>query len=127
MANLGIDVGTDVKLGADSLTLNGETAYRQLVALGGYTTLGDGRKVVAAAGTRETLGAATIRKVFITAETDNTGIVVVGGASVVAALATRRGLPLSAGDTVEIDVTELANVYLDVTVSGDGVTYFWLL
>lgn len=126
MANLGIYVGTDVKLAADSLTFNGETAYRQLVALGGYTTVGDGRKTVAAAGTREALGSSTTcRLVTIVAETDNTGVIVVGGASCVAALASRRGIPLEAGDSIDLYVNELAAVYLDTTVAGDGVTYLY--
>lgn len=88
------------------------------------TGITDGRKVVAVAGTRETLAASTAcKKVDITAETDNTGIVVVGGTSVVASLATRRGTPLNAGDTYSLEIDNLIDVNLDVTVSGDGVTY----
>lgn len=89
----------------------------------------DGRKVVAAAGTAEKLAASTaIRSVTITAETDNTGIVVVGDDTVVAALATRRGTPLNAGDSMTLEaardaVDDLNQVWLDATVSGDGVTY----
>lgn len=126
MANLGVYVGTDVKLAADSLTYNGETAYRQLVDIGAYETVGDGRKVVTTAGTREQLGSVTTcRRIIIVAETDNTGTIVVGGASCVAALATRRGVPLEAGDSIEVFVQELADIYLDSTVSGDGVTYLY--
>lgn len=90
----------------------------------------DGRKVVAAAGTREALVASStaVRSVTITAETDNTGVVVVGGSTVVAAQATRRGVPLNAGEDMVMSAREdavlyLTDVYLDVTVSGDGVTY----
>lgn len=91
------------------------------------TGIGDGRKTVTTAGTRETLAASTAcKKVIITAETDNTGLVVVGGTGVVAALATRRGTPLYAGDTVVLEVDDLNDVNLDVTVSGDGVTYTYL-
>ena len=91
----------------------------------GVTGLADGRKVVAVAGTREPLVASSTpaKYVGITAETDNTGLIVIGGTSVVAALATRRGIPLNAGDTVSLDVDDLADVYLDSTVSGDGVTF----
>jgi len=93
------------------------------------TSIGDGRKTVAAAGTRETLVAAsTLAKiVIITGETDNTGIVVVGSSTVIAALATRRGTPLMAGDTVTLEVDDLLDISLDVTVSGDGVTYTYLV
>ena len=91
------------------------------------TGIGDGRKVVATAGTREALATTTAcNRVIITAETDNTGLVVVGGATVVAALATRRGVPLSAGDSIELTINDLASVFLDVTVSGDGVSYLYL-
>lgn len=91
----------------------------------GVTGIADGRKVVTTAGTRERLvGASTLAKyVVITAATDNTGVIVVGGATVVAALATRRGSPLNAGDPMTLDADDLINVWLDSTVSGDGVTF----
>ena len=88
------------------------------------TGIDDGRKTVTTAGTAETLAVSTAAKaVIITAETDNTGYVVVGGSTVVAALATRRGTPLNAGDTVALEIDNLADIYLDATVSGEGVTY----
>jgi len=86
----------------------------------------DGRKVVATAGTRVTLAASTTCKhVTITAETNNTDIVVVGGVTVVAALATRQGVPLYPGDTYDLDIDDLADVYLDAMVSTEGVTYVY--
>lgn len=91
------------------------------------TGISDDRKVVATAGTREALAASTPAKyVVITAETDNTGVVVVGGTTVVAALATRRGTPLDPGDTLTLEVDNLNDVNLDSTVSGDGVTFTYL-
>lgn len=88
------------------------------------TGISDGRKTVTTGGTAEALASSTAcKKVTITAETDNTGLVVVGGSSVVASLATRRGTPLYAGDSMEFDIDNLADVYLDVTVNGEGVTY----
>lgn len=91
----------------------------------------DGRTVVTTAGTRVALSAtsASFRSVTITAETDNTGIVVVGGLStVVAAVATRRGIPLNAGDSITFTyaadgVNDMSQIGLDATVSGDGVTF----
>jgi hypothetical protein len=84
-----------------------------------------GRAVVTTAGTAVQLTTTprTIREVVITAETDNTGIVVVGDSAVVAAVATRKGTPLSAGDSFTVEVSDLANVFIDATVSTDGVTY----
>ena len=89
-----------------------------------YSGISNGRKVVTTAGTAVTLASSTTcRKVDITAETDNTGVIVVGGSTVVAALATRQGTPLNAGDTLSVFITNLSSVYLDSTVSGDGVTF----
>lgn len=90
---------------------------------------GVGRKVVAAAGTAEALASAVtggVTEVIITAETDNTGIIVVGDSSVVAALATRKGTPLSASESIVMEATNLDSIYLDTTVSGDGVTYQYI-
>lgn len=108
------------------VTLYDSAGVEQDVGRVGHDTtgLGDGRKTVTTAGAAEALAGSTACKwVLITAETDNTGIVVVGSSSVVAALATRRGVPLSAGDTVSINIDNLADISLDVTVNGDGVTY----
>lgn len=88
-------------------------------------SIGDGRTVVTTAGTRVQLATTSVkcRSVAITAETDNTGVITVGGSTVVGALATRRGTPLAAGASVSFDINDLAKVYLDTTVNGDGVTY----
>lgn len=87
---------------------------------------GDGRKVVASAGTAEALATTTTAtRVIVTAENDNTDFVVVGASTVVATLATRRGIPLAPGQTVEINADDLANVYIDAVVTGEGVTYVY--
>lgn len=88
----------------------------------------DGRKTVGTAGSAEALaGSTTAKEITITAETDNTGVIVVGGSSVVAAVGTRRGVPLTSGDsfTMTVPGEDLANIYLDTTVNGDGVTYLY--
>jgi hypothetical protein len=92
--------------------------------------IGDGRKVVAAAGTREQLSTSSvgIRSVDITALSTNTAIVVVGGPTVVAAAGTRRGVALAAGQTQSYDadqdlVDDLNQVWLDAVTSGEGVSY----
>lgn len=103
-----------------SLTVDGT-----LQTYSANSVMTDGRSVVTTAGTRVALAASTAcKEVIITAETDNTGIVVVGAAAtVVAAIATRRGIPLSAGDSVVLQIDNLADIGLDSTVSTDGVTY----
>mgnify|MGYP001588593779 CR=1 FL=1 len=88
----------------------------------------DGRKEVAVAGTEEKLSTddSRIISVAITAETNNTGIIVVGGSTVIASESTRRGTPLAAGDTTVLTVSQLSAVWLDTTVNTDGVTYLAL-
>tara|TARA_Y100000310_G_C20590480_1_gene767741 strand:+ start:627 stop:914 length:288 start_codon:yes stop_codon:yes gene_type:complete len=89
--------------------------------------VGANRKTVSSAGTAEVIVATAheVQSVIITAETNNTGIMVVGGSTVVAALSTRSGVPLNAGDSVTLYSVDLNKVYLDTTVSGDGVTYLY--
>jgi radical SAM superfamily enzyme YgiQ (UPF0313 family) len=92
-----------------------------------FPNMRDGRKVVAAAGTPERLVAAntTARKVTIMAEIDNSDYVVVGGSTVVASLSTRRGIPLTAGMSITLDINDLYEVWLDAVVSGEGVSYIY--
>jgi len=91
------------------------------------TGIANNRKVVTTAATAVALAASTAAKyVVITAETDNTGVIVVGGSGVVAALATRQGTPLNPGASMGIPIDNLADVYIDSTVSGDGVTFTYL-
>lgn len=91
------------------------------------TGIGHGRKVVTTAGTDVVLAASTVAKVvIIMAETDNTGIIVVGGSGVDWTLATRTGITLSPGESVTLEVDNLNDVYIDAAVSGDGVTYTYL-
>lgn len=87
--------------------------------------LGDGRKVVATAETREqlTTTSTSILWVIITAETDNTGVITVGGTGVIGKLSTRIGTPLEAGRSATFPVDNLTDIWLDTTVNGDGVTY----
>lgn len=92
-----------------------------------FSTINDGRQTVTTAGTRVQLSSTSTasKRIDITAETDNTGFIVVGGANVVATLATRRGIPLAAGESYTFYITNLNKVYLDSTVSTDGVTYVY--
>lgn len=103
------------------------TGISTLVATPG--NIGDGVKNVAAAETRERLVAdvTVCREVVITAKETNTGTIVVGGASVVAlAGATRRGVPLNARESVTIKINDLNKIFIDATVSGEGVTFAYV-
>jgi len=88
-------------------------------------TIADDRKVVAAAGTAEAIEDAenVVDFITITAETNNTGVIAVGASTVVAALTTRRGTPLFSGDSKTLDGVDLNKVFIDATITGDGVTY----
>ena len=88
-------------------------------------TLVSGDKTVAAAGTAEALGASQrVRTVTVVAKDNNTGRVYVGGSDVASTV--NRGL--QAGDvlthTSASGWLDLADVYVDVDVSGAGVDYY---
>lgn len=86
---------------------------------------GNGRKTVTTAGSAVALSASDTPFTLLTvcAETDNTGIIAVG-TSPVAALATRQGTPLNAGDCdTVVHKGLLSEMKIDTTVNGDGVTY----
>jgi archaellum component FlaF (FlaF/FlaG flagellin family) len=94
-----------------------------------YNQMGDGRQVVATAGTRVQLSSTSTlcKKVEITAFTGNTAAVVVGSSTVVAAEGTERGKILFPGDSVTIYVDNLNKIYIDARVSGEGVSYIYYL
>jgi len=90
--------------------------------IGGSSTLAGGAKNVTAAGTAEVLAASTAcKKVLIKASLDNTGNVFVGGSDV--DKTTENGYPLDAGEVWIGTIDNLADIYIDVTVSGEGVSY----
>lgn len=92
------------------------------------TGIGDSRKVVTAAGSAESLtfGSVAIKEVVVMAEADNTGTIVVGSSAVIATLATRRGISLTAGQSYgPIRTNNLQNICIDATVSGEGVTFVY--
>lgn len=93
----------------------------------GFDTIADGQKDVTAAGTAEPLvGSATpCKKVDIQANGDNTDVIVIGASTCVALLAGRRGIPLLAFSTYTLMIEDLADVYIDSVVSGEGCTFVY--
>lgn len=84
------------------------------------TTIYNGKKTVTTAGTKVTLAASqAVKSVAIKALSTNTGFIYVGDGSV----ASTTGLQLLAGETVSLDIANLATVNLDSSVNGEGVTY----
>ena len=92
------------------------------------TSIGHGVKTVTTAGTDVALVATSTpaKVVIIQAQTDNTGAIAVGGSGVDATVATGTGILLYAGDSVTLEVDDLADVYIDATVNGEGVRYTYL-
>lgn len=96
------------------------------------SAIGEGSKSVATPGTAVPLVSSSTpcTKVIVTANmgsgdgvvVGNTGYVVVGGAGVVAAAATRKGTPLM-NNSISIDIDDLNKIYLDAEVAEDGVTF----
>jgi len=94
---------------------------------GAGSAIGDNRQTVTTAGTRVQLSAASVpcKKVVISALQGNSGVIVVGGITVVASAATRRGIPLNPLDTITVEVSNLNLIYLDSSVNGEGVSYLY--
>lgn len=88
------------------------------------TAIGHGVKVVTTAGTDVVLAASTAAKwVVIQAQTDNTGNIAVGGSGVDATEATGTGVLLDAGESITLAIDNLADVYIDSSVNGEGVRF----
>lgn len=89
------------------------------------TQIGHGVKTVTTAGADEVLVSESTpaKWLMIQAQTDNTGLIAVGGNGVDATVATGNGLSLGAGESVTIPVSDLQSIYIDATVSGQGVRY----
>jgi len=87
----------------------------------------DGVKVVTTAGTDVALATSeSARWVIIQAQTDNTGVIAVGEAGVDATVATGTGVALAAGESISLPCEDLGSIYIDSTVSGDGVRYTYI-
>lgn len=90
-------------------------------------SLGHGVKIVASAGTDVPLvaSATPIKWVIVQAQSDNSGDIAVGAEGVDATVATGNGVLLDAAESVTLAVSDLAGVYIDATVNGDGVRFVY--
>lgn len=89
------------------------------------TTAGTRVRLAEATGASPATGAVTIA---VQALGTNTGAVVVGAVTCVAAAgtqgsATQRGIRLAANDSITFDATGLGAVYVDALNNGDGVSW----
>jgi len=93
--------------------------------------VGSGQTTVTTAGTRARLATGqntSVLSVTIKALSTNTGIVYVGDHTVSSSV----GFELNARDTVTLETSDsdhainLTNIYLDASVSGEGVSFIYL-
>ena len=125
----GMDVDTNAIKGY-SLNINNYTsaikdAVEGTLTVGhGITGGADGVTTVSSAGTDVVLQSSTAcKKIDIQAQTDNTGLIAVGFTGVDATEATGTGVILYAGDTYSLEINNTNLIYIDSTVSGEGVRY----
>ncbi len=88
------------------------------------TGIGHGAKTVTTAGTDVALATTTPAKwVEIQARTTNTGWIALGAAGVDATIGSGSGVLLGAGESRTFPCDDLADIFVDATVSGEGVRY----
>lgn len=84
------------------------------------TTITNDVKTVTLAGTAEALGTTLATKsIYIRASSTNTGYIYVGGSGVTSA----NGIILSANDSITLEISDRATVYINSSVNGEGVGY----
>ena len=110
--------GATVKTGAQCVTL--ATDDPSLTYLSPAGTIYDGSKNVTTAGTRVVLAAsqALTKGVRVRAKDANTGLIYIGGTAV-----SSSSDRLAPGESTWIDANNLAIIWLDAAVSGEGVTF----
>ncbi len=95
----------------------------------GYRNMQSGNKSVTTAGTPVALAAVSteVKRLDVTANYTNTDMVTIGGSGVVGAASGRKGVPIAPGNTYTFFVSDLAQVYIDSVVNGEGISYnyFW--
>jgi len=105
--------------GGNTITVDGSVNATILPA----GTVGNGQNTVASAGTAEALaGSTAIESVTIKALHANTGMIYVGDSGV----DSTNGFVLDAGETVSMDVDNLADIYIDADTSTDGVSFLYI-
>ena len=91
------------------------------------SAISHGNKTVTTAGTPVALATTTAcKKVFIQALKNNVGKIAVGGTGVDAGEGTGTGVLLEPGDVIDFEIDDLADIFIDSTVSGEGVRYTYL-
>jgi len=103
--------------GEDRAEVNSDNALKTIEQI--PTSLSHAQKVVPTAGSRVQLTTATIVSITIKALSTNTGLIYVGGSGVTSA----NGFELSTGDSVTLAIDDADVIWLDSSVSGEGVSF----
>ena len=121
------DVSTSTAQATALVTLNSILAALEAtltVTMATASGLGNGAKTVTTAGTAVVLGTSTpVVSVTIKALRANTGNIYVGATGVTAA----NGFILERGSSVSLDIDNLADIFLNSDVSGEGVSFLYLI
>ena len=127
MARVGTSAGKIIDHDGDVATVtDGRLDVNATVTSSSTAIGGDGVTTVSSAGTDVVLaGSTSCKRVEIQAQTDNTGTIAVGATGVDATEATGTGIILYPGDVMTIETDNLADIYIDSSVSGDGVRYLY--
>lgn len=99
----------------DEINVNVENS----VSITSPTSVTSGKDTVTTAGTHEQMANVPCRGVSIKALSTNTGMIYLGPDGVAAA----TGYQLAAGESIDIAIDNVNRIYIDASVSGEGVTY----
>lgn len=124
----GVLLGTSDNDATPKRILAGDTTGRLLVDATTVTTppssMGNGSKNVSSSGNAVALASATvIAKVIIRAKSGNAGKIFVGGSTV----SSTSGIYLLPTESQEIEIDDLAEVYIDAENGGDGVVFTYTI
>jgi hypothetical protein len=108
------------KAGAVKSTSDGNDFYVPVREQGSESLTANVQNVTTA-GTAIQLPSGACRKVMIIAKRTNTGYIYVGGSNVTSSV---YGAELGAKDSLVIEVSNANLLYLNASVSGEGVSYF---
>lgn len=91
----------------------------------GATAIGDGTTTVTTAGIAVQLPTVSCKKIFVQAHESNTGAIVVGSSTVVAASVGRRGIEIFPTQVYPFDISNLNQLWVDSLNNGDKITYVY--
>ncbi len=92
------------------------------VVISPYASFGTGHKAVTTAGTQVALAASTAcKKVTIKALAGNSGLIYVG----ISTVSSLDGFELTKQEEITIYTDNLANIWIDSAVNGEGVSYIY--